>query len=124
MRVVESGTGSGSLSVSMTRAIIPTGHLFTFEFNEDRVGKAKADFEKLGLDTYITVTHRDVLTNGFLLNTDEPDASRSVTEKSVDAIFIDLPSPEVAVPHAYKILKKRGQMCNFSPCIEQVQKVS
>merc|ERR1712176_1723689 len=48
MRVVESGTGSGSLSVSLTKAIIPTGHLLTFEFNHDRVGKAKADFTKLG----------------------------------------------------------------------------
>ena len=68
MKVVESGTGSGSLSVSMTKAIIPTGHLYTFEFNFDRVGKAKADFEKLGIGQYITVTHRDVLSDGFLLN--------------------------------------------------------
>ena len=118
MRVVESGTGSGSLSVSMTRAIIPTGHLFTFEFNQDRVGKAKDDFQRLGLGSYITVTHRDVLSNGFLLNSEDPDAEESVTEKSIDAIFIDLPSPEIVVPHAYKVLKKRAQMCNFSPCIE------
>ena len=93
MRVVESGTGSGSLSVSITRAIIPTGHLFTFEFNEDRVSKARADFEKLGLDKHITVTHRDVLTHGFLLNTEDSSDFRSVTNESVDAIFIDLPSP-------------------------------
>ena len=118
MRVVESGTGSGSLSVSLTKAIIPTGHLFTFEFNEDRVGKAKVDFERLGLGKYITVTHRDVLSNGFLLNSENQDSEESVTEKSVDAIFIDLPSPEIVVPHAYKILKKRAPMCNFSPCIE------
>ena len=124
MRVAESGTGSGSLSVSLTKAIIPTGHLFTFEFNQDRVGKAQVDFKRLGLGEYITVTHRDVLADGFLLNADEEDSDERVTEKSIDAVFVDLPSPEKAVAHCYKILKKRAIMCNFSPCIEQVQKVS
>ena len=63
----ESGTGSGSLSTSITKAIMPTGHLFTFEFNESRVGKAKADFKTMGFEPYVTVTHRYVLSNGFLL---------------------------------------------------------
>jgi tRNA (adenine57-N1/adenine58-N1)-methyltransferase len=67
-KVCESGTGSGSLSVSITKAILPNGQLFTFEFNENRVGRAKEDFDKLGLSPNITVTHRDVLSNGFLLN--------------------------------------------------------
>ena len=120
MIVVESGTGSGSLSVSITKAIIPTGHLYTFEFNQDRVGKAKADFNRLGIGEYITVTHRNVLSEGFLLNNDDDSAEERVSESSIDAVFLDLPRPEIAVAHAYKILKKRATMCNFSPCIEQV----
>ena len=131
LRVCESGTGSGSLSVSIMKAILPTGHLFTFEFNADRVQKAKADFKRLGLDQYVTVTHRDVLSNGFTLQKDSDDRITNgeeqdarVTPGSVDAIFLDLPSPQIAVPHAYEILRKRGRLCNFSPCIEQVQKAS
>ena len=94
MRVVESGTGSGSLSTSIMRAIMPTGHLFTYEFNAVRAEKAKEDFTKLGFmeSKLVTVTHRDVLSNGFLLNNDE-DGLPLVSEGSVDAVFLDLPRP-------------------------------
>ena len=105
---------------------MPTGHLFTFEFNESRVGKAKVDFETMGFSPYITVTHRDVLSNGFLLDTvgsSENDVA-SVTAGSIDAVFLDLPKPQIAVAHANEVLRKKGKLCNFSPCIEQVQKVS
>ena len=121
--MVESGTGSGSLSVSIAKAIIPTGHLFSFEFNLDRVEKAKLDFAKIGLDSFMTVTHRDVLKKGFTLGQDDEPIADDCTDArilpgSIDAVFLDLPNPQIAVPHAYKILKKRGRLCNFSPCIE------
>ena len=35
------GTGSGSLSHSIVRAIKPTGHLHTFDFHEKRVESAR-----------------------------------------------------------------------------------
>lgn len=123
LRVCESGTGSGSLSTSMIKALMPTGYLFTFEFNESRVGRAKADFETLGFNKYVTVTHRDVLGEGFLLEGSDRKAD-GVTEGSIDAVFLDLPRPHVAVEHANKVLRRKGKLCNFSPCIEQVQKVS
>jgi tRNA (adenine57-N1/adenine58-N1)-methyltransferase len=69
--VVESGTGSGSLSVSICKSILPTGQLFTYEFNQMRSEKAREDFDRLGFGNNITVTHRDVLANGFLLNDGE-----------------------------------------------------
>lgn len=122
LKVVESGTGSGSLSTSICRTIYPTGHLYTFEFNESRVEKAKKEFERFGIDEYITVTHRDVLKDGFELPL-AGEGEKLVTDSMIDAVFLDLPSPEVAVKHAYRILKTRGRLCNFSPCIEQVQNV-
>ena len=44
--VVESGTGSGCMSLSLIRALAPTGHLHTFEYNDKRTEMVKQDFEK------------------------------------------------------------------------------
>lgn len=43
--VVEAGTGSGSLSCSLATAIKPNGHLYTFEFNEERARLTKESFK-------------------------------------------------------------------------------
>lgn len=94
MRVVESGTGSGSLSTSIIRSIFPGGHLFTYEFNQVRSEKAREEFDRLGFgeQQLVTVTHRDVLSNGFLLNNEE-EGTVLVGGESIDAVFLDLPRP-------------------------------
>ncbi|KAM9996962.1 hypothetical protein ACTFIZ_001890 [Dictyostelium cf. discoideum] len=112
-RAVESGTGSGSLSSSIARTIAPKGHLFTFEFHEERVKFAREDFQNNGLDKYITVTHRDACgKEGFL---------RQDINNDIDAVFLDLPSPWDAIENAMAVMHDGSMLCSFSPCIEQVQ---
>lgn len=41
MLILESGTGSGAMSTSFLRAISPTGHLHTVEFNGVRATEAR-----------------------------------------------------------------------------------
>lgn len=53
--VVESGTGSGSLSHSFLRAIKPLGHLHTFDFHEQRCDIAREEFKTHGLADFVTV---------------------------------------------------------------------
>ena len=65
------------------------------------------------MEKFVTCTYRDVLSEGFLLED-------SVKPDTIDAVFLDLPRPEEAVKHAYQVLKVKGRLCNFSPCIEQV----
>jgi tRNA (adenine57-N1/adenine58-N1)-methyltransferase len=91
-----SGTGSGSLSHALLRTITPGGYLHTYDFHEQRVDKAREEFTDHGFKDSVTVTHRDVLVDGF----DLVDVA--------DAVFLDLPAPWDAIPHAKKALKKTG----------------
>lgn len=54
--VIESGTGSGSLSHSILRAIKPLGHLHTFDFHEQRCDIARQEFTHHGLGDFVTVS--------------------------------------------------------------------
>lgn len=110
--VLESGTGSGSLTTSLARAVAPTGHVYTFDFHEQRASSAREDFEKTGLSSLVTVGVRDIQGEGF------PDELIG----QADSVFLDLPQPWLAIPSAGKMLKDDGVLCSFSPCIEQVQR--
>lgn len=110
--VVESGTGSGSLSHSLIRACRPNGFLYTFEVNESRVKDAQIEFNDHGFGHNVNVILRNVCEQGF----GEDLVGR------VDACMLDLPRTWDAIEHAYKILKPFGsRLCTFSPCIEQVK---
>ncbi|XVE67898.1 hypothetical protein DITRI_Ditri09bG0024900 [Diplodiscus trichospermus] len=110
--VLESGTGSGSLTTSLARAVAPTGHVYTFDFHEQRAASAREDFEKTGISTLVTVGVGDIQVEGF------PDEFLGLA----DSVFLDLPQPWLAIPSAGKMLKQDGILCSFSPCIEQVQR--
>lgn len=112
--VLESGTGSGSLSTSLARAVGPTGHVYTFDFHEQRAASAREDFEKTGVSSLVTVGVRDIQGQGF------PDELSGLA----DSVFLDLPQPWLAISSASKMLREDGIICSFSPCIEQVQRTA
>lgn len=136
--VLESGTGSGSLTHALTRSVAPTGHVYTFEFHQDRFAAASIEFNKhgflsvstannfpLGISENATVAQRDVQSLGFPENFHD----------RVHGVFLDLPEPWKvrvlrqndnncfqAVSSSVKCLMASYCFVSFSPCIEQVQR--
>ena len=87
---------------------------YVIDFHQKRVDMANEEFKSHKIENYVTARQKDVCEEGF----------GNELENKVDAVFLDLPHPWDAVPHAKKVLRRStgGRLCSFSPCIEQVQK--
>eukprot|EP01038_Epipyxis_sp_PR26KG_P005018 gene5018-7005_t len=134
--VVESGTGSGCLTLALARAVFPSGHVYTFEYNGIRAEQAKQEFIDFGVSGVVTITCKDVcgkfeeaykINNNISGNEDDETNGQvggfvGVSPSCVDAVFLDLPEPWLAIDHAMHVLKAGGKLCCYSPCLEQVMK--
>jgi len=112
--VAESGTGSGALTHWLARAVAPNGRVLSFDIEANRVRLVREELEAHGMATVTTVTGRNVCEQGFGV------------EATVDAIFLDLPSPWLALTYVKRALRcdVTCRLVSFSPCIEQVQRTS
>lgn len=149
MVVCETGTGSGAMSHAIMRTIAPLGKLHTFEFNKVRADQARQEFAKNGLSHLVNVYHKDVCgkapvtlinhddNNTQENNKEDPEEKENASEQlatheggfglegqSVSAIFLDLPEPWLAIPHAAFCLKPNGRIASYSPCMEQTQRTA
>ncbi|TPP57205.1 tRNA adenine N1 methyltransferase catalytic [Fasciola gigantica] len=91
-RVLEAGTGSGSLTHFFAQAVWPTGRVLSFEFHLGRVELAAEEFQAHGLSNVVSVSHRDVCADGF------PPAGDPSNPDGVDAVSLDLPQPWLVIP--------------------------
>lgn len=135
MVICESGTGSGAMSHCIMRAIAPHGKLHTYEFNQSRAQTAKEEFKRNGVDHLVQVHWRDVCGKGIEGEKKNKGGKEEdeltfgsggfeVGPAAADAIFLDLPEPWLAVPHAAHTMKANGSICSYSPCMEQTQRTS
>jgi tRNA (adenine57-N1/adenine58-N1)-methyltransferase len=107
--VVDGGTGSGSLAIFLANLVRPSGHVYTYEVRKEFAELARRNVVMVGLSDFVTIKLKDI--------------SLGIDERGVDLITLDIPKPELAIPHAEEALKAGGYLFVFSPCIEPVQRV-
>ncbi|CAK5049947.1 unnamed protein product [Meloidogyne enterolobii] len=115
--VCETGTGSGSLTHALATTVGPKGKVYSYDIEAERVEAVKAEIETHGLSSIVSINcHNSCSNNGF-----PPEISNKC-----DALFLDLPSPWLAVQACVEALNpnKFGRLVSFSPCIEQVQQMA
>ena len=106
-RVLESGVGSGALTMTLLRAIGPTGSVTGYELRDDFADRARRNVEGfLGPDVPLTIEVRDVYDG--------------IDVDDLDRVVLDLPEPWRVVKHAETALRPGGILLSYLPTIGQV----
>lgn len=106
VRVLESGVGSGALSMAMLRV---GAEIVGYELREDFATRAQTNVERfLG---------KEALTR---YRVELRDCYEGIDETGVDRVVLDLPEPWQVVPHAATALRPGGLIVGYSPSIVQV----
>ncbi|NOZ82633.1 MAG: tRNA (adenine-N1)-methyltransferase [Euryarchaeota archaeon] len=107
-RVVEAGTGTGSLAIYLAHIVGDSGRVYTYELNEKHLSIARRNFAAAGVEHRIVAELRDV--------------REGIEVEQVDAVVFDMPDPWLAVEHAFAALKRGGFIAVYNPYIEQIRK--
>ena len=108
--VIESGLGSGSLTLALLRAVGDSGQVTTYEINDSVIPKALNNIAK-------------ILPNANNLHVKVGDIYIDLTERDVDRVVLDVPEPWNSVCGVGNALILGGILISFSPTILQVHQL-
>jgi tRNA (adenine57-N1/adenine58-N1)-methyltransferase catalytic subunit len=108
-RVLESGVGSGALSMTLLRA---GADVVGYEVREDFAARARANVaDFLGEDALSRY------------RVEIRDCYEGIDETGLDRVLLDLPEPWQVVPHAVKALEPGGILVAYTPSVTQVSRL-
>lgn len=107
--VLEVGTGSGAMTVSIAQAVWPEGHVHTYEMRPEFAEAAKSNIAKTGLG--------DVITQHL------KDPSEGFDEMNATAIVVDLGDPWKIASPASRSLIPGGMLAAFTPTTNQLERL-
>jgi len=111
-KVVEIGTGSGSLTTFLASIVNPKGHVYTFDVEPKFMEIAKKNIEKAGMSKFVTMKKLDIKT------------SKRNPVTNADLAIIDLGDPWTVIPQVRKMLKGGGTVMAICPTMNQLEKLA
>ena len=106
VRVLESGVGSGALSMTMLRY---GAEIVGYEIREDFLNRARTNVRSFLGEEALDRYHLHLR-----------DCYEGIDETDLDRVILDLPEPWQVVPHAATALRPGGLILGYSPSIVQV----
>ncbi len=108
--VLEAGTGSGALTMTLLRAVGPAGRVFSYEIRPEFTRVASGNITR-----YLGPTDTLVLR--------EQDVYAGIPDQPLDRIILDVPEPWRAVEPAAAALRPGGILLTYLPTVPQVAQV-
>ena len=105
-RVIECGTGSGSLTTVLAFAAHPFGRVYSYDMRSEFIELAKENLKRTGFDLPVT----------FKVKRGE----EGFDERDVDAVFIDVKIPETLLDSVWQSLKPGHPVGFLLPTANQV----
>jgi tRNA (adenine57-N1/adenine58-N1)-methyltransferase catalytic subunit len=109
--VIEAGTGSGSLTLALARAVGDSGRVISYEARADHYERAAAN---------ITSWYEGLGGKPENVELRLGDVFADTGERGVDRMILDLPEPWRAVGTTTQSLAPGGIMCCYLPTVPQV----
>ncbi|MFA6600313.1 MAG: tRNA (adenine-N1)-methyltransferase [Candidatus Omnitrophota bacterium] len=109
-KVLEIGTGSGSLTMALAHVVRPSGRVHTYDRRTDLPENAHKNLKRSRLTDYV-IFHQRV-------------AGEPLDEKDFDAVILDIPTPWEEVEVVKAALKGGGSLVSLNPTFNQIEKMA
>lgn len=107
-RVMEAGTGSGSMTIALSFSVGPTGRVTSYERRPEMQTLARKNLSRLGLEERVEFKLGDIVDG--------------IEETNMDAFFLDVPNAYDLIPQVRAALKPGGFFSAIIPTYNQVEK--
>ncbi len=121
-RVLEAGTGSGSLTLALLRAVGEKGHVYTYEVRPEMAERARKNISAMLAPAKRSGEAGQA--NLDNLSMKAGDVYEGFEERDLDRIVLDLPEPWRVVPHAAEALAPGGILVSFLPTVLQIHQLA
>jgi tRNA (adenine57-N1/adenine58-N1)-methyltransferase len=111
-KILEIGTGSGSLTSFVASVVKPRGHVYTFDVDDNFMKIAEKNIKKAGMSKYVTQQKLDLKT------------AKKMPIEEADVALIDLGDPWTVLPQVRKMLKGSGSVFAICPTMNQLEKLT